>query len=209
MLASVPFVVVLWGWHLPAPYEAALGDHLVHSLEHLTMLATAMLSWTAIIIAARRRRHDRPGLAILVLFGLSTVSGLLGVLLTFAPDVLYRSYERTAPAWHLSALADQQLAGVIMWVPGGAVYLAVALVILIDWLSQQPTPRRRRQPTIATDAPNVRRRSTRPLLDHARRACEAVAEALSTRATASRTERRPSRTSSAKLRATEPAIGFV
>ena len=86
----------------------------------LTMLATAMLSWAAIILAARRRRHDRPGLAILVLFGLSTASGLLGVLLTFAPDVLYRPYERTAPAWRLSALADQQLAGVIMWVPGGA-----------------------------------------------------------------------------------------
>jgi putative membrane protein len=162
VLASVPFVVVLWGWHLPAPYEAALGDHLVHGLEHVTMLATAMLSWAAIILGARRRRRDRPGLAILVLFGLSTASALLGVLLTFAPDVLYRSYERTATAWHLSALADQQLAGVIMWVPGGAVYLAVALVILIDWLGQPPAPGHRRQPIMATGAPTVSTRSPQP-----------------------------------------------
>ena len=157
VLASVPFVVVLWGWHLPAPYEGALGDHLIHSLEHVTMLATAMLSWTAIILAARHRRHDRPGLAILVLFGLSTASGLLGVLLTFAPDVLYSSYEQTSSTWHLTALADQQLAGVIMWVPGGGIYVAAALVILIDWLTQPPTPRRRRQPTMTTEAPDVTR----------------------------------------------------
>ncbi len=154
VLANVPFVVVLWGWHLPAPYEAALGDHLVHGLEHLSMLATAMLSWAAIILASRRRRHDGPGLAILVLFGLSIASALLGVLLTFASDVLYSSYERTTPAWGLSALADQQLAGVIMWVPGGGVYLAVARVILIDWLGRPPTPGRRRRPTMVTGAPN-------------------------------------------------------
>lgn len=141
VIASLPFVVVLWTWHLPVPYEAALGDHLVHGVEHATLLGTAVLSWAAILVAARRRRRDRPGLAILVLFGLSTATGLVGVLLTFAPDVLYPSYEATSPAWGLSALADQQLAGVIMWVPGGGVYLAMALVILVRWLGATPPPR--------------------------------------------------------------------
>ena len=127
VLASLPFVVVLWAWHLPASVRGRARR------PPRTRLRARSPCWRRRCCRGRRSSSppgavgDRPGLAILVLFGLSTASGLLGVLLTFAPDVLYRSYERTAPAWGLSALADQQLAGVIMWVPGGGVYLAVAL----------------------------------------------------------------------------------
>jgi len=135
--ASVPHVVALWLWHAPGPYDAALGDHVLHGVEHVSFLATALLSWAS-ILAAGRRRSERPGLAMMTLFGLSLQSGILGLLLTFAPSPWYPSYAATTDDWGLSALADQQLAGVIMWVPAGGVYLAAALLLLSRWIRQPP-----------------------------------------------------------------------
>ena len=133
MAASVPAVIALWCWHLPALYEAALSNGWLHGLEHATFLLTALLSWAA-ILAAGRRRTNRCGLAVLVLFVLATQSGLLGVLLTFAPRPWYPSYEATTEAWGLTPLADQQLAGVIMWIPAGSVYMVVALLLVSRWI---------------------------------------------------------------------------
>lgn len=135
--ATVPSVIALWAWHVPALYEAALGNRAVHALEHGTFLVTALLSWAA-ILAAGRRRSDRPGLAVLVLFALSLQCGILGVLLTFSRRPWYPSYATTTEPWGMSALADQQLAGVVMWIPAGGVYLLVALVLLARWINTPP-----------------------------------------------------------------------
>jgi len=135
--AAVPSVVALWAWHVPVLYEAALDNAFVHALEHVTFLVAALLSWAA-ILAAGRRRTDRPGRAVLVLFALSLQCGLLGVLLTFSRRPWYPSYASTVRPWGLTPLADQQLAGVIMWVPAGGVYLVVALWLLVRWISVAP-----------------------------------------------------------------------
>ena len=81
-------------------------------------------SWTAILAPAGA------GIGVLVLFGLSVQSGLLGALMTFAREPWYPTYAGRTEAWGLSPLADQQLAGVIMWVPGGGAYLVAALALL-------------------------------------------------------------------------------
>ena len=70
------------------------------------------------------------GISILILFTASMQSGLLGALMTFAPYPWYASYTATTAAWGLTALEDQQLAGVIMWVPAGTIYLVATLVLL-------------------------------------------------------------------------------
>jgi putative membrane protein len=144
VLTAGIFVVVLWTWHASGPYEAALGDDVLHGLEHATFLAAALLSWGAILHAGRRR--GRSGIEVLVLFALSLQCGLLGLLLTFAGELWYPSYAATTEAWGLSPLGDQQLAGVIMWVPAGGIYVVAALLLLRQWIvepaSRPPAGRR-------------------------------------------------------------------
>jgi cytochrome c oxidase assembly factor CtaG len=150
VVASLPFVAALWLWHAEGPYGAALDNSFVHAVEHACFLATALLSWAA-ILARPRRRAVAPGMAVLVLFGLAMVSGLLGLLLTFAPTPWYPAYAETTEAWGLTPLEDQQLAGVIMWVPGGGAYLIAALVLVILWIrAPAGSARRLPRPSVLT-----------------------------------------------------------
>ncbi len=132
VLTAGVFVVVLWVWHARGPYQAALESDLLHGIEHATFFLAALASWAAILPV--RRRRGRSGIGVLVLFGLSVQCGLLGALLTFATEPWYPAYESTTAAWGLSPLADQQLSGVIMWVPAGGIYLVAALLLLRAWL---------------------------------------------------------------------------
>jgi len=137
--------VVVWVWHASAPYEAALDNSVIHGVEHLTFFVTALLVWIAITKTATMAAPGSGG-GVLVLFALSVQSAILGALLTFAPTPWYGTYGRTATAWGVEPLADQQLAGVIMWVPGGGVFLVAALVLLFLWIG---APEGRRPPVPA------------------------------------------------------------
>lgn len=112
---------VLWGWHAPAAFEMALRHDAVHWLEHITLLATGMLFWRALL----RAHGVMLGWGLGWMLGTVIHSGMLGALITFAPRPLYAIYaERNGVA---NVLADQQLAGLIMWVPMGTIYLLAAL----------------------------------------------------------------------------------
>jgi putative membrane protein len=128
----------LWGWHAPGAFDAALASYGVHILEHACFFVTALLFWKAILDARPRRRAAA---ALGAAFATLMHGGLLGALITLAPLPLYAWYhDRTAP-WGLSALEDQQLAGLIMWVPMGIVYLGACLVLasrLLAALESQP-----------------------------------------------------------------------
>lgn len=112
---------VLWGWHVPAAFELALRNDFVHWLEHVTLLGSGLLFWRAIL----RARGTQAGWALLQMLATVIHSGLLGALLALAPRPLYRTY--ALQSGEAAALADQQLAGLIMWVPMGTVYLLAAL----------------------------------------------------------------------------------
>jgi putative membrane protein len=138
----------LWLWHAPPLFEAALRSEAVHYLQHLTLLVTALLFWASLL----PRRADRKVrlIAVFSLFTTSIHSTLLGALLTLSPTVWYASYLPTAGPDGLSALEDQQLAGLIMWVPAGLVYMAAALALLGAFLcDDDAAPRRRRDPLSA------------------------------------------------------------
>lgn len=126
--------VAIWFWHARGAYDAALRNHVLHGVEHLVFFGTALISWSA-VLRTGRVGPDGSGLRMLVLFGLSVQSALLGALLTFASTPWYPSYRTTTAAWGLTPLADQQLAGVIMWVPAGSVYLFAALTVLSKMLA--------------------------------------------------------------------------
>jgi putative membrane protein len=131
-------VGVLWAWHSAALYDAALRNPLLHALEHLTFLLTAVLLWR-VVIGARAVRVS-PGLGVLLVFATTLQSGLLSLLLTFASTPWYVGYTTTTRPWGLEQLADQHLAGAIMWVPAGFVYLGVALTLLVGWVRGSAEP---------------------------------------------------------------------
>jgi cytochrome c oxidase assembly factor CtaG len=131
--------VVVWTWHAPALFQAALRSPTVHALEHATMLAAALLFWWMLLPAGRAHAPTR-GAGLLFLFLTMTHMGLLGALLTFAPRTLYPAYGDRPPAFGLTPLEDQQLAGLIMWVPGGMIYLAAALALAAAWLRDAERP---------------------------------------------------------------------
>jgi putative membrane protein len=126
-------VGVLWFWHAAAPYDAALDNQLLHVLEHASFLVTAVLFWHA-VVGVRGADRVPGGLGVLLVFAMAMQSVLLSVLLTFARTPWYSGYATTTAPWGLDQLADQRLAGVIMWIPAGGIYLGAALVLLVTWV---------------------------------------------------------------------------
>jgi putative membrane protein len=127
------FTGVLWIWHVPAMYDAALRSDLVHHLEHLTFLFAAYLFW-AWILQPSAGRASRRGLAVLFVFTSVMQSGLLGAILTFAPGTIYAGHLPYTAAWNLTSLEDQQLAGLIMWIPMGLWFTLTTLFLFFAWL---------------------------------------------------------------------------
>jgi putative membrane protein len=126
-------VGVLWFWHAAAPYDAALDSEPLHLLEHASFLVTAVLFWH-VVVGVRGVARVSNGLGVLLVFTMAMQSVFLSVLLTFARTPWYSGYATTTAPWGLDPLTDQQLAGVLMWIPAGGIYLAVALALLVSWI---------------------------------------------------------------------------
>ena len=133
-VATAGHGVVVWLWHAPRLYEAALADPLTHYLEHLTMFGTAVVFWGSVLGATGRGMHGY-GAGVGALFLTMLHTGLLGILLALAPAPLYPSYATATPWLGLTPLEDQQLAGIVMLIPGGLVYLMGGLGLLAAWLA--------------------------------------------------------------------------
>ena len=135
LVAWACYAVLLWSWHMPGPYQAALRSEWLHTLEHVSFLTGALVLWWAVWLSARDRVLGL-GSGIFLLFTTGMQEGLLGALLTFSGQTLYPFYDATPGLFGITALEDQQLAGVLMWVPGGAVYLGAGLALTYLWLRQ-------------------------------------------------------------------------
>ena len=124
--------LAIWLWHGPAPYQATLASEVMHTAQHLSFLTTALLFWWS-LLQIREGRLGRPA-AVVYLFTTAVHTTLLGALLTFSDRLWYPRYGSSAAGWGLAAIEDQQLAGLIMWIPGGLAYLFAALAIMASWL---------------------------------------------------------------------------
>jgi putative membrane protein len=115
----------LWIWHIPALYQATLENDAVHAVQHLSFFLSATLFWWALI----HGRYGKMGYGVAVFYVFATAmhSGVLGALITFAPRLLYPIYGGRTAAWGLSPLEDQQLAGLLMWVPAGVLFIVLGL----------------------------------------------------------------------------------
>ena len=126
--------VAIWIWHIPALYQAALDSEMIHAVQHVSFLATAALFWWGMV----HGRYGRIGYGVGVLYVFLTAlhTSILGALLAVAPGVWYSSHTESARAWGLDALLDQQLAGLLMWVPSGVVFIVFGLALLAAWLGE-------------------------------------------------------------------------
>jgi len=122
---TVPFVVstlILWMWHHPAAYDLALSNVAVYWLMQLTLLVSAVWFWRSVFNA-----DGAPVERLLFVIAAFAQMGMLGAILTFAPSALYLAHGMAPLEWGLTPLRDQQLGGLIMWVPAGLPYAIFAI----------------------------------------------------------------------------------
>lgn len=132
LAAWIVHAVALWLWHVPMLFRAALADPLVHILQHACFFGSALAYWWSVFGRARQPK----GSSVASLFTTMLHTSALGALLTFAPSPWYAG--AGAPTLGLSALEDQQLGGLVMWVPGGLAYLIAGLHQVRQWLLPRP-----------------------------------------------------------------------
>ena len=131
------YALALVGWHLPAPYNAALERHAWHVVEHLTLLTTAGLGWWPVLSPSRRlpRLHYGPQILYLFVFGMPMT--VVAAMITGAEHVLYPFYAAAPRVWDLTPLADQRLGGLIMWVPAGLIPLVAFTIVFFRWAADE------------------------------------------------------------------------
>lgn len=132
--------VVLWGWHLPELFDRALRSEGLHVLQHLSFLFSALLFWWS---ALRRGRAGQRGGALLSVFTTMLHTAALGALLTLSASPWYPVYLDRTSALGIDPLQDQQLGGLVMWVPAGLAYLVAGLALVMRLLVAQPRRERR------------------------------------------------------------------
>ena len=137
VLAFVLFNLVFALWHVPALYELALRERNIHIVEHLMFLVAAVIMWWPILSPLPELPRAPYLVQMGYLFVQPTVPSILGAVITFADGVLYDWYAEAPRIWELSAHTDQQLGGVIMWLPGGLAFLITLAVVFLVWASQQ------------------------------------------------------------------------
>ncbi len=126
------FAAAVWIWHAPPLFQATLASEVVHAAQHASFFFTALLFWWALL-------DDRPGrptggAGVLYVFTTAAHTGALGALITFSRVAWYPTYGASTVRWGLTPLEDQQLAGLIMWIPGSLPLLAACLWLFARWI---------------------------------------------------------------------------
>ena len=153
-------VGVLWIWHVPRLYDMAVRHEALHWAEHASFLVSSLLFW-AMVLRLRPGDHTGNGLRILYVFAMALQGSILGALITFASRPLYTTYAGIAPQGDLQPLVDQQIAGLLMWVPPAVLYVGVSAYLFTSWLHavgarSTAYDRQRAARTAATTARSIR-----------------------------------------------------
>lgn len=128
--ATILHGAAIWIWHTPRLFDATVANETMHRLQHISFLVTALFFWWAIF---RRARRDY-GIGAIHVAATMVHTSILGALITLSPRLLYVAQTRDAPAFGLTPTEDQQLGGLIMWVPMGTLYAAIALALIGLWI---------------------------------------------------------------------------
>lgn len=136
----------VWVWHAPALYEAAVSHEGVHAFQHATFIGTAVLFWWGLVYG----RYGRAayGASVLYVFTTMVHTGVLGAMFALSESPFYAIYRDRAAAAGIDAAADQQLAGLYMWIPAGVVLTLCGLALLVAWLSEAERRSKWRRPAV-------------------------------------------------------------
>ncbi len=127
--------LALWLWHIPALFDAGLNHKAIHILQHISFFGTALIFWWSVFGTTARRSS---GLALLSIFTTMLHTGALGAILTLSRTPWYPGYAQTTFQFGVTPLQDQQIGGLVMWVPAGFVYIACGLGVAIGLLNRSP-----------------------------------------------------------------------
>jgi cytochrome c oxidase assembly factor CtaG len=123
----------LWVWHIPYLYQATLDSDLVHAAQHLSFFVSGVIFWSALYGAGRSTMSYGGG--VVYVFGTAAHCSALGALLTFSTMLWYPVYADRTALWQLTPLQDQQLGGLLMWVPSGIVFIFIGVWLFARWLT--------------------------------------------------------------------------
>ena len=150
----------IWLWHLPPWYDAAVTNEALHAAQHASFFLTALLFWWIVLQPSASRGGT--GVSIALLFATVMHTGALGAVLTLTSRLIYKAYAATTGPWGLMPVEDQQVGGLIMWVPGGLAYVIAALALVMRLFRESEMRVARREAEQGADA---RGRSSAPGAD--------------------------------------------
>jgi putative membrane protein len=137
LIAFGIYNVVFAGWHMPMFYDWALEDHNVHIVQHLMFMVSAVLVWWPVLDPVPELVRMQSPARMLYLFALSIPMSIVSALITLSEDVLYSFYSNAPRVYDFAALDDQQLGGLIMWVPGALVFWTAISIIFYKWATRE------------------------------------------------------------------------
>jgi len=132
LAAFLVHALALWAWHIPFLYQATLDSDLIHASQHLSFFLSGVIFWSALYGAGRSTMTY--GAGVLYVFGTAVHCSALGALLTFSWTLWYPAYASRTELWHLSPIEDQQLGGLLMWIPSGVVFIVIGVIMFARWL---------------------------------------------------------------------------
>ena len=131
------FLGSLYLWQFPGAFNLALRHDAIHALMHLTMSASGFLFWWVVIDPKPHRSRLHYGLRVLYLGLIILPNTVLGAAITFSGSVIYTAYAEVRQPYDISLMTDQQLGGLMLWVPGDMMSVLAAGVVMIMWYQRE------------------------------------------------------------------------
>ena len=136
LIAFGIYNIVFSGWHFPMFYNWALEDHNVHIVQHLMFISAAVLMWWPVVEPLPELSRLITPLRMVYLFALSIPMSVVSALITLTDTVLYQWYQDAERVFALTAIEDQQLGGLIMWVPGALIFWVAISILFYRWATE-------------------------------------------------------------------------
>lgn len=129
----VIFSLTLTAWHLPPLYNLAMAHHPAHIVQHICFLVASTLMWWPLLSPLPELPRLSYPKQMLYTVLLTLPMTVISIFITYAEHILYPAYQSAPRIWGLSPLEDQRLGGLIMWIPGGLIFIGVLTVIFFRW----------------------------------------------------------------------------
>ena len=147
VITTVLFMGILYLWQFPGVFNLALRNEFVHALMHVTMMSSGFIFYWAVIDPKPRRSRIHYGVRVLYLGLIVLPNTLLGAAITFSRGIIYTGYQDVHQPFNISLLTDQQLGGLLLWVPGDMMSILAAGIVMIMWYEREEAANNASQPT--------------------------------------------------------------